>query len=154
MQTPRKVTLSHSIQLSGVKCRTTNKDEMNPSTARIGQLWGQFFQQSTQPIQSKIYSVYTNYESDHNGAYDIYVATPSSESNRNLTETIQIPQENDEEFLVFSGSGKMPETCINLWQSIWQYFDKHHVEYSRAFSLDFEEYDDKENVKIYIALKK
>ena len=55
------------------KVRTKNKDEMNPQTAKIGKMWGEYFSTiaPTLPQDTHAYGVYTNYESDAFGAFDV-----------------------------------------------------------------------------------
>ena len=58
------------IKLVGLTCRTNNKNEFDPNTAKIGALVDKFWQEDLiQNIQQRIhpgvtFAVYTNYASD------------------------------------------------------------------------------------------
>src|SRR5579875_670345 len=60
----------------GLSIRTTNAQEMSGSNGKIGPLWSQFMHGGADAIpgvirQGTIYAVYTDYESDETGAYDL-----------------------------------------------------------------------------------
>lgn len=60
--------------ISGLKIRTKNADEMNPKTAKIGALWQTFFTDAMPTLEpTPLYGVYTNYESDARGEFDVLV---------------------------------------------------------------------------------
>lgn len=67
------------LNLVGLTCRTSLRDEMDPSTAHIPEMLQKYFAtQSSVKISDRLtpgvtYCVYTNYESDYTGEYDYFV---------------------------------------------------------------------------------
>lgn len=142
-----------SFLVSGIKTRTNNKNEQNPKTSKIANLWKNFYQNeiSTQ-IQSNqevapIYGVYANYESDVNGEFDVLAGVKSPRVFSKF-ENIMIEQGN---FLIFQKNGAMPEAVIQCWQEIWNYFETSSEK--RAYKTDFEKYTNQNSVEIYISIK-
>ncbi|MBY0385545.1 GyrI-like domain-containing protein [bacterium] len=137
----------------GLKTRTKNADEMNPSTAKIGGLWQNFFSQRGPLLKSnsKVYGVYTNYESDMNGSFDVYAGADSLEkSNLPNLETVSIQKG---KYLVFSSKGGMPQAVITAWTEIWNYFSSPSCPHQRAYTTDFEFYKSDREVEVFIAIK-
>ena len=77
-------TLTETIACQGLSVRTTNQQELNPVTAKLGTLWLSFYQNifSKLPAGSAAYGIYHNYESDAHGAFDV---TASCEQHTALT---------------------------------------------------------------------
>lgn len=138
------------IKLIGLSVRTRNQDEFNPETAKIGKLFGQFLSQniSNQIPHRKnpgvIFSTYTNYESDYQGAYTYFIGEEVSDF-KNIPEGLEpliIPASR---YLKFTtGPGKLPDIVISAWQEIWgmaenKYLKTIHLE--RIYQADFEIYD-------------
>jgi hypothetical protein len=84
MMEPKLVKIS-AFPVKGLKVRTTNRAEQNPSTAAIGTLWGRFYASgASQFLEASgqtphIFGVYCNYVSDLNGAFDAYFNQASHE---------------------------------------------------------------------------
>lgn len=148
-----------AVSLVGIGTRTTNDDETKTEIARIPALYQQFFsQQVGESIPERIdpmllYAVYTNYESDYQGAYDFLLCQQSS-STSTLSEGLTAMTVPAGQYLVFEASGEMPQTVVATWQTIWGHFDD-SVPYRRLYTLDFERYDQTQSnqVKIYIAVE-
>ena len=148
-----------AVSLVGIGTRTTNADEANPEMARIPDLYQQFFsQQVGDSIPERnnpalLYAVYTNYESDHQGAYD-FLLCQQGNSTSALPEGLTAVTVPAGQYLVFEASGEMPQTVVTTWQTIWGYFDE-SVPYRRLYTVDFERYDQtlSNQVKIYIAVE-
>lgn len=134
--------------VTGLSVRTKNSDEFNPETAKIPELWQQFYQ-SELATTSKIYGVYSHYESDANGPYRLTVGVPSSVAPANFSSTVAIQAGN---YLVFQGVGPMPFTVIETWKYVWNFFEK-NTQFQRHYQCDFEVYDGLERVEIYIGLR-
>ncbi len=146
------------IRFIGEAVRTTNQAESNPSSARIPGLWGRFFaenipggiQDKTEP--TAVLGVYTNYESDHTGEYSLIAACRVSSLDKipdGMTGGV-IPAS---DYLVFAAKGAMPQALIAAWGSVWNYFASPRA-YRRSFTTDFELYQGREEVGIYIAVTK
>ncbi len=138
----------------GVKARTNNASpEMG---AVIGGLWDSFFNKGIYAgIQNKVtgktLGIYTNYDSDVMGDYDVVVATEVSKA-ENLTEEIvksTIPAGKYAKFVVV---GDVQKSVSDAWGEIWK------MDLNRAYTADFEEYQDgnmdgNATIHIYVALK-
>ena len=142
-----------SIALSGISVRTSNQNELLlPSTAKIGDLWAEFYSQHGSKLteSSNVYGVYTNYESDFSGPYDVYAATDTLDND----ETLKALTIKSGDYLVFSAQGEVPHVVIDLWGHIWEYFSNTESPYERIYTTDFEHYKSHSSVDIYISIKK
>lgn len=138
------------INVMGMSVRTNNVDEMNPSTAKIGALWETFYAELAPKLtqDSRVFGLYTNYESDHTGAFDVVACSDSIEA-----QDLEIFQIDTGDYLVFSGTGAMPQAVIDLWRKVWNYFDSEHCEHRRTFTTDFEWYKSENEIEIYISVE-
>ena len=137
------------IDVMGKSVRTKNTDEMNPSTAKIGALWERFFADLAPKMSksSRVFGLYTNYESDHTGAFDVVACSDVIDAQG--LEEFQI---NSGRYLIFNGTGEMPQTVIDLWGEVWSYFSSENCEHKRAFTTDFEFYKSEKEIEIYISV--
>jgi len=144
----KKVKLE-SQTISGLKVRTTNEAEMNPETAKIGQMWGDFFEKIVPILKenASIYGVYTNYESDAFGEFDVIAG--SDMQNEEL-ETVTLYEGN---YLCFEAKGEMPQAVIETWGKIWAYFSDENCTEKRVFKSDFELYLGQDKAEIYIGVE-
>lgn len=97
----------------GISVRTKNADEMQPQTAKIGELWQQFYQDIAPKLQNAatIFGLYSNYESDASGEFTVMACSDKvKESASNDLEQSSIKKGN---YLVFEGAGAMPQAVIN-----------------------------------------
>ncbi|KQX84975.1 GyrI-like domain-containing protein [Variovorax sp. Root473] len=139
-----------AFRVSGLTVRTTNREENDPATARIGALWNRFFGEQTYGVtlhrtsDTRIFSVYSAYESDAHGAFDVTAGVAVSEG----ADSIAIEAG---DYLVFTGRGEMPQMVIATWQRIWQYFEA-HPEIVRRYRSDFEAYAGPDAVAIHIGV--
>lgn len=136
-----------SFTVTGLAVRTQNSDEFNQETARLPNLWQRFY--ATNPIpNTTIFGVYSNYESDVNGLYNVTVGN----SNNNQSDELSAVKINSGNYLIFQGKGSMPQTVIETWKRAWDYFAVESP-YQRCFMTDFEEYKNSDEVAIYIGVK-
>ncbi|OEF23145.1 GyrI-like domain-containing protein [Vibrio rumoiensis] len=147
-----KVKHIEAFQVKGITIRTNNQNEASPSSAQIGLLWHDF-NEKVAPLMapfSETYGVYTEYESDHTGDFDVIACTDTLSTQP----TIELSSVNINrgQYAVFTASGPLPETVINLWMQVWQYFSDETCEHKRAFTTDFEHYEEGK-VSVYIALE-
>lgn len=139
-----------AFRVSGLTIRTTNREENDPASARIGALWGRFFSEATHAStpertgDTRICGVYSAYESDAHGAFDVTAGVAVSGGEGSLAVEAG-------DYLVFSGQGQMPRMVIATWQRIWQYFET-HPEISRRYRSDFEAYEGPDKVTIHIGV--
>lgn len=137
------------LTLTGITTRTTNKNEMNPTTAKIGATVNAYWEQQ---IASKLkgrvnpgvtFLAYTDYESDEHGEYTFFIGEEvDSFENQNLSEfsKLVIPEGHYQKFT--TNAGKIPDVVIGAWQKIWQ-MTKSDFEGNRRYHTDFEIYDER-----------
>jgi predicted transcriptional regulator YdeE len=141
------------LSISGLQVRTFNSAEQSADTAKIGPMWGRFYSErlferiAPKQPEAAVYGVYSGYESDASGAFDvtagIAVTTPVQGY-----ETISIEAG---QYLVFEGKGPMPGAVIEAWQRIWGYFQA-NPQIQRRYATDFERYSAEQAVSVYIGI--
>jgi predicted transcriptional regulator YdeE len=138
-----------SKDVKGISIRTDNALEANSATAKIGGLWERFFNEITPSLShsSKVYGLYTNYESDHTGAFDVVACSDDID-----TSTLSGYQIQHGQYLVFKGTGPMPQIVVDLWRQVWDYFASPESKHQRAFTTDFEFYRSENSVELYISV--
>jgi len=140
-----------AFMVAGLKARTTNREETSPATARIGALWDCFFAEETyrstphRTSDARIFGVYSGYESDADGAFDVTVGVAVSDA------AVEGAAIEAGDYLVFAGQGEMPQMVIDTWQRIWQYFEAHPT-ITRRYRSDFEAYAGPDKVAIHIGV--
>ena len=138
----------------GISSRTKNSNEMNPKTAKIGATWQKF--DNTVEVNYKegqrVYGVYSNYESDANGEFDVLAGY---EVQNNSLDSVEIQKG---KYLVFTKTFDKNDdhtrinAVIETWGKIWQYFLDENSQYKRVYKTDFEFYKDQYNIEIYISI--
>jgi len=135
-----------SFTVTGLTVRTQNSDEFNQETAKLPNLWQQFYASNPTP-NTTIFGVYSGYESDANGLYNVTVGN----TNDNQSDELSAVKINSGNYLIFQGKGPMPQTVIEAWKRVWAYFSVESP-YQRCFMTDFEEYKNSDEVAIYIGV--
>lgn len=139
--------------VAGVFVRTKNIDEFNSESAKIPGLWTQFYSEGvTEQISKRlpntpIFGVYSDYETDATGFYDVTVGVSVDKSNSGFKNIVIEAGE----YLVFEARGAMPDAIIQTWSYIWSYFEQ-HPEICRSFLTDFEAYSGPEEAHVYIGI--
>lgn len=152
MQT--KIVTVDSFQISGLQIRTRNADEADNAKGKIGPLWGQFFSRSlpeTLPGKTgdgKIYGVYSNYESDASGLFDVTAGVAVTSAPADFA-SVNIAAGR---YMVFNCEGEMPAAIIEGWSKVWSYFSS-GAAHERLYLTDFEEYQGPQQAAIYIGIK-
>jgi predicted transcriptional regulator YdeE len=154
--------VSDPILVAGIQARTTNVAELT-GQGKIGPLWKRFF---TEDIPDKIhgrknnymYAVYSNYESDEYGAYDLLIGVEVT-SVENLPEGFSFSAIATGRYaVVTTEKGLVTEMVPGTWKEIWQ-MPREEMGGKRAFLTDYEIYGsqatDPRNavVDIYIGLE-
>lgn len=124
------------LQIAGISVRTTNQD--GQSQADIGGLWQRFFSEDiasklASKVSQDLYCIYTDYESDHTGAYTTvlgFLVEPGIQLPNGLS-LITIPEG---AYRCYTSEGKLPECVLATWQHIWQ------TATDRRFVADFDVY--------------
>jgi len=154
---PRHVDFQKPVVIAGIATRTTNAREMDPGTAALSGLWGRFYAEEAatsaeSPDNRPLYSVYTEYESDFNGAYTVVIGREGADKSK-AQKVVTIAAG---PYLEFISSGAMPGAVIDGWKQVWSYFADTKAHSRRAYTTDFEYYDPAEpsTVRIYIAVSR
>ncbi len=138
----------------GISTRTTNANEMNPETAKIGKTWQKFDNDIVVDYQGgeRVFGVYYNYESDANGAFDVLAGY--EKENNSLDKAIITKGK----YLVFKAKAKTLDdeariqAVIEAWGKIWKYFEGENSEHKRAYKTDFEHYKNQSDIYIHISI--
>jgi len=160
----KEITKLNDLLLVGVFVRTNNKNEMDPETSKIKNVFATYFgNQVAENFKNRknpgvFYSVYTEYESDEHGDYTYFLGEEvNSLENQNAEfKTITIPAGSYQKFT--TEPGKMPDVVINAWQAIWKMTEKDFGG-KRKYAADFEIYDQRAMnpsaavVDVYIGLQ-
>lgn len=105
----------------------------------IGKMWEAFLKEN-KPLP--YYSIYTNYESDHTGKYDYYLAVKADTLEKaNFT----IPAGN---YLKIPVVPNNVEGVVKTWQEIWAQDDT----LPRTYQADFEKYEANGEIAIYLSI--
>lgn len=146
----KKVELT-SKTIKGLQIRTKNADEMNPETQKIAPLWGRFFAEIMPTFEQSpppLYGVYSDYESDASGEFDLLVGSDVLKEAREIKSvTIEAGT-----YLVFPAKGELPQAIIETWGQVWAYFEAPSIDEKRAFKTDFELYTSETEAEIYIGV--
>ncbi|MGN7896241.1 GyrI-like domain-containing protein [Bacillus sp. 22475] len=147
-----------TFQAIGVSVTTTNEREAS-TEGNIPQLWNHYFQEQIMhhiPNQQtkETFAFYSNYESDETGAYTFTIGMSVS-SLKDVPENMTILTIPAATYAVFTTrKGPVVEVVCEAWEYIWQW----SKENKRAFTTDFELYDERAldpnhaQLDIYIAL--
>lgn len=144
----KTVEIKQDQAVYGITIRTNNTDESRSETAQIGKLWGHFYEQIAPKMKegSKVYGVYSHYESDYNGEFDVSACV-----DQKVIGTKKLVLKSGK-YLVFSGKGEMPLAVIEAWKKIWKYFASENIAEKRLYETDYEYYKSPTEVEIYIGV--
>jgi predicted transcriptional regulator YdeE len=141
--------------VAGISVRTVNREEFNPASAKLPTLWQKFYGLSLAteiPAQvpgSKVYGVYSQYESDVSGFYTV---TAGMSVNAMPSLDYQSTDVEGGQYLVFVTKGEMPKAVIDTWIRVWHFFEI-NTNVQRAYRTDFEEYRGANEIAVYIGIK-
>ncbi|MDO7908167.1 effector binding domain-containing protein [Paenibacillus sp. JX-17] len=126
-------TITAAKTITGQKVRTSNQH-----VEAIAGLWQDVLQWK---LQGELFAVYTNYESDYTGEYDLIVGGEG-----------EIPQ-GQVQVLIPEGSYHVvevetadPQGVFKAWQQIWS------SGIPRAYTTDFEHYAADGSIRIYLSV--
>jgi predicted transcriptional regulator YdeE len=145
----------------GIGARTRNADELDARAARIPALWGRFFAEGVAAKvttlagagahAAPVVGVYSEYESDHAGAYSLVAGVIAGERTAvppGMCKVV-IPAGS---YLVFRGRGEMPRVVADTWRAVWEHFAD-ASRGRRAYAVDFELYPEPGVVEVYVSVK-
>ncbi|MCE3231586.1 MAG: Uncharacterized protein K0R52_1514 [Alphaproteobacteria bacterium] len=152
------------IKLVGITARTNNKNEIDPSAAKISPTVQRYFQEelaATIPHRKKpgiTLCAFTEYESDFTGDYTYFIGE-EVRAFEELPEGFKVLTIPPQTYAKLTTSpGPMPDILIAAWQKIWQ-MTPDDLGGERGYRTDFEIYDeraaDPQNtvLDIYIGIK-
>lgn len=135
-----KIIKIEPFSVVGISVRTTN--ENGRSMTDIGGLWQRFISENIaaripNKIDNTVYSVYTDYESDHTKPYTTILGCRVKRLDT-VPEEFTIKHIEGGDYTVFTAQGKISEGFVTQqWIKIWE------APISRAYTADFEVYDDR-----------
>ena len=145
------------MKIIGIETRTTNQN--GQAVQDIGGLWNRFFSENiirkiSNAVNSNVYAIYTDYESDYTGEYTTLLGLEVSSLDEIPSGLVgrEFPKQNSKKFLA---KGAMPQAVAEAWQKIWEQ-DK---ELNRLYQYDYELYTEKSQqgdlseVEIFISVK-
>ena len=137
----------------GISVRTTN--ENNQAVKDIVDLWGRFMKDKVMEaipnkIDNTVYSIYTDYESDHTKPYTTRLGCKVENLNT-IPDGMVGKSVNGGNYVKFSAKGDlMKGLVINKWLEIWK------MDLDRLFTADFEVFGEKAqnpaDAEIYILI--
>lgn len=151
-----QTTTIEPFHIIGISVRTSN--ENNQTAQDIGQLWAKFMSEGiSEEIPNKlsddIFSIYTNYESDHTKPYDTILGCKVSSLDTIPNGMVGQSFEGGT-FAQFRSKGDVTKGVIyNTWVDIW------NTDLDRLYTADFEVYGEKAQkpsdaeVDIFVAIR-
>lgn len=143
-----------SFAVQGFQVRTNNAAEQTPE-AKIGALWQRYFSKPGVAM-TEIYGVYSGYESDWMGAFDVTAGSLAAASAELKVDQVTV-QIQGGPYLVFHAKGAMPQAVFEAWGRVWEYFSaprSHDATlWQRCYATDFEQYLSADEVAVCIGVK-
>jgi predicted transcriptional regulator YdeE len=137
--------------------RTTNAAESNPSTAKIPSLWGCFMNEAWSQRLAALggfgptIAVYSAYEGDVTGSYQLLLGREIPDTTV-VAPPVHVISSPAASYLVFPCVGPLPHAVIDGWRQVWEYFERRDAA-ARAYTYDFETYQDGGPVEIWVAVR-
>ncbi|MDP1785495.1 MAG: GyrI-like domain-containing protein [Sulfuricurvum sp.] len=139
----------------GMSLRTNNERESHPETASIPIMWKNFFEynvmaavpQQLDPMT--VYGVYYDYEPDVMGDYTLLIGLQSGSTDK--PSNLNLIDIKEGKYLVFKVLEATPTGIKDTWAGIDGYFAQ-EGEYQRAYATDFEIYQGKSDISIYLSI--
>ncbi|WP_165734146.1 GyrI-like domain-containing protein [Polaribacter sp. 20A6] len=134
-----KVTVE-AFKVIGISIRTTNENEQ--AAKDIGELWNKFISEGIlekipNKIDSTIYSIYTEYQSDHTKPYTTVLGCKVEHLNE-IPNGMVGKSFKGGKYVNFSTKGDLTKGLIvNKWKEIWK------MDLDRVYSADFEVFGEK-----------
>lgn len=124
-----------AFDIIGISTRTTNAN--GQSAVDVERLWGRFWGEEIQKkipnaLNEEIYAVYTDYESDYQGAYTMIIGCAVS-SVEEVPEGMVAQRIATDTYEKFVSKGPMPQAILATWMDIW----KNDATLNRAYRADF-----------------
>ena len=142
----------------GLGITTSNGAEIDAATGQIPGLWTRFYRDDIIGLTPRKkdppvpLGVYTNYESDHTGRYDLVIGVavdPDAPIPAGFVRAAVPPGR----YLLFEGTGELPNVVFDLWAAVWRYFSEPGSGHVRAYTTDFEVYPSEGIVQIHVSIR-
>lgn len=145
-----------AFKVIGISVRTTN--ENGQSAKDIGELWNKFMSEEIlnkipNKVDNTIYSIYTDYESDHSKPYTTILGC-KVENLDTIPEGMTAKTFNTGNYTKFVLKGDLTKGAVFAeWSKIWE------MDLQRTYTADFEVYGEKAQnptnaeVDIFVAIK-
>lgn len=157
-----KIISQSSFTVVGISARTANAQEMS-GRGVIGKMWRRFMsEQLLEKIpnraDSNILALYTNYESDANGAYTFVLGAKVTSVDKIPSGMIAVKVSAGKYSVLATDRGPTAKVVPEAWARIWS-LSKSQLGGDRAYKTDFELYGpraaDPKNaeVQIYVGIK-
>jgi len=157
-----KIVREPSFTVIGISARTTNAKEMSGEGV-IGKQWARLMKENLlsnipNRADSSIIAVYTDYESDANGAYTFILGAKVSSAEKIPAGMVAVKIPAGKYAFFVSDRGPASEVVPQIWGRIWS-ASKSALGGVRAYKADFELYGpqaaDPQNaqVEIYVGIK-
>ncbi|SHL74109.1 GyrI-like domain-containing protein [Flavobacterium saccharophilum] len=123
------------FKIIGISVRTTN--ENNQAAKDIADLWSRFLNEKVleaipNKIDNTVYSIYTEYESDHTKPYTTILGCKVKTLNTIPNEMVGKSFEGGNYVKLSAKGDLMKDLIINKWLEIWK------MDLERVFTADFE----------------
>ncbi len=128
------------FKVIGISVRTTN--ENNQAAKDIADLWGRFMNDKVleaipNKIDNTVYSIYTDYESDHTRPYTTILGCKVETLNTIPDGMVGKSFDGGNYMKLFAKGDLMKGLIINKWLEIWK------MDLDRLFTADFEVFGEK-----------
>lgn len=143
------------FKLIGIGIQTTN--ENNQAAKEIAELWQRFMSEGIlakipNKVENAIYSLYTDYESDHTKSYTAILGCKVKNLNE-IPEGMIGKSFDGGQYIKTTAKGDLTKGLIvNHWSKIWE------MDFDRAYTVDFEVFGEKAQnppdaeVEFYVAI--
>lgn len=151
-----KTIQQEAFKIIGITVRTTN--ENGQAGTDIVALWNKFMTEGIvdkipNKIDATVYSIYTEYESDHTKPYTTILGCKVTNTNK-VPEGMVAMEFKGGNYTKFTAKGDLTQGVVfNEWTKIWE------MDLDRRYTADFEVYGEKAQnptdaeVAIFIAIK-
>lgn len=154
------------IKLVGISVRTSYQQELDKMKGHIFPCVREYFHRSIfEKISNRInpgttFCAYTDYESDHKGAYTYFIGEEVASYDSLLLDGLHrltIPSQDYAKFT--TQPAPMPDVIVNAWSEIWK-MSPTELGGKRRYQTDFEIYDERSSdhqkivLDVYVGIKR
>lgn len=153
------------IKLVGISVRTSYLEELDKMKGHIFPCVKRYFQEALyEKIDSRkkpgtTFCVYTDYESDHKGAYTYFIGEEVESFDAPIAQEFHRLCIPEQQYVKFTSSpAPMPDVIVSTWKKIWE-MSPIELGGKRCYDTDFEIYDerasDHQNIvlDVYVGIK-